>query len=668
MREAAGRVPREVTFCLLISACLICLLHPLVTRDCFAEDTTVIASQALEYFGDSQKYVATGSVRIERGGTVLEADRITFYEETSQVVAEGNVKYDDKDASIRAGKADLNMEEKTGKLYDAKVFYKKENFHLAGKEIEKRGEKAYFSAEASFTTCDAPVPAWCFRGKDVDSLIGKRLIAKGVSFSIKDLPVLYTPYLWAAIVTERQTGFLMPEIGNSNTLGFEVTIPFFWAISENSDATFVLDAYSKRGIGTGIEYRFLTPGIPKSNWWAYHIRDPESQKDFWEVLALHDNRHDDRLGGFLNINYVNEKDFYQIYSLRHEVRTLRFLESTGEINLPLTNSRFYLLSQYRVDLRDDTGNAPQKLPEAGYVLNYSPIGKFLVSADLNAANQWEKDGISAGRVDLYPRVAYSAGTDFVVTQVASFRETAYSFYNNAETDDTTHREALEYDITGHTRLFRKYSSFTHVIEPLVRYHFIYSTENDLPVFDSTELYKRTSVIEVGVMNRAIVAGKEVFTARLTQGIDTYKGGGAFLPLHLEVALRTFVPLTMEATYDVNKGTLDTVTSDLYFQVFKTNFSLGQRYNRQADIMMYTASAQFSPSKALHLMGSIWYDAKGEGLRDLSLTLRYLRQCWGVRLETVKRPGDFAVRVKFELAGLGSKASRKDFPSGPQDNL
>ena len=85
-------------------------------------------------------------------------------------------------------------------------------------------------------------------------------------------------------------------------------------------------------------------------------------------------------------------------------------------------------------------------------------------------------------------------------------------------------------------------------------------------------------------------------------------------------------------------------------------------------MMYTASAEFSPYKALGLTGSVWYDAKGQGLRDLSLTMRYLWQCWGIRVETVKRPGDFSVSVKFDLAGLGSKASGKDFPSGLQNNF
>jgi LPS-assembly protein len=670
MKEGAGRKPGKGKFFLFVLLYLFVATQSFfVTADCFGEDTgTTITSGTLEYFADSQKYVATGSVKIEKEGAAIEADTITYYEATSDVIAEGNVRYDDKETSMRAVRADLNMEEKTGVLYDATVFCKKDNYHLAGKEIEKKGENSYYSREASFTTCDAPVPAWCFKGREVNTAIGDKITAKDTSFRIRNLPVLYTPYVLAPLVTERGTGFLMPTIGNSNSLGVELNIPFFWAISENMDATLVLDTYSKRGIGTGLEYRFLGLGGVKSNWWAYHIGDSELHKDFLEILALHEERHDDRLGGFLSINYVNEKDFFQVYSSRYEVRTLRFLESTGEMNLPFVNSRLYLLSQYRVDLLNDTGNAPQKLPEVGYVLNSTRLGKFLVSADLNAANFWEKDGISAGRVDLYPRVSHSIGTDFVVSETLALRETAYSFYNQGDADSNTHREAFEYDITGHTRLYRTYSSFTHVIEPSIGYHFIYSTENDLHIFDSAELFRKTSTFEVSLLNRAIVKGTEVVTARVTQGIDTYKGDGSFLPLQFEVSVRTPVPFTIGATYDVNKGTLETVTSDLSFHIFKANISVGERYNRQEDVMMYTASAEFSPYKSLHVTGSIWYDANGEGLRNLSLGVRYMRQCWGIRFEATKSPGDFSMRVKFDLAGLGSKASRKDFPAGLQNNL
>ena len=211
-------------------------------------------------------------------------------------------------------------------------------------------------------------------------------------------------------------------VGVSEERGLNVKVPFYWAISENSDATFILDTYTESGIGTGVEYRFVGLGGVKSNWWIYHIRDSRLNRDFVEVRGLYENRSPERPGGFLNINYVNEKDFFREFSLSRDTRTQRFLESTGEFAMPFAGGRLYLLSQYWVDLKHSNGNVPQKLPEAGYVMNYTGFGSFMFSGSATAANIWREDGISARRFDIYPRLLHSAGSDFVLTQIAAVED------------------------------------------------------------------------------------------------------------------------------------------------------------------------------------------------------------------------------------------------------
>ncbi len=632
------------------------------------ENSTVITSDKLEYFPDEKKYVATGSVKIEKEGAVIQADEITYFEETTEAVASGNFRYDDKDTSIKAGKADLNMDDKTGKLYDAEIYYKRFKYYFFGHEIEKKGEDYYYSPEASFTSCDAPVRAWCFKAKDVDAIAGERVKGKDAFFLIKDQPVFYTPYLWAPINTERHTGFLLPVIGHSKAKGIELSLPFYWVISENKDATFVLDEYSKRGLGTGVEYRFVEPGGIKANWWVYNIKDTELDRDFLGVRGLYENRNPDNLGGFLNVNYTNQMDFYRQYSAIRNVRVQRFVESTGEINMPLTDSRLYLLSQYWVDLKNPTGDVPQRLPEIGYFLDHAKIGNFVVSASASASNFWAQHAISAGRFDFYPRLAHSAGTDFVLSQVVSLRETAYSFYNNQGGDDMKQRAGFEYDVTAHTRLYKEYQSFTHIIEPSISYHFIYSSLNDLPVFDSTELFTKTSDIALSILNRVIVKGSELMAFRVTQAVDTYSNVKPSQPLKMEVGIKKPVTLTMEATYGVDTGRIETVTSDLSFPVFRGIVSFGQRYDRDLNVTAYSLGTQFSPYKSLQMAGTLWYNVGQGGLTDANLKVRYMRQCWGVRVEADKKPGDFGVRVMFELAGLTSQGSWKNFPGYPETHF
>jgi LPS-assembly protein len=620
-----------------------------------AEETeTHITSESLEYFGETKHYVAKGSVEVKQKDAVITADEITYDENNSDVFAEGRVFYHDADTSMEARKAAFNLESKTGTLFDADIFYVKDNYYLSGGEIEKTGENSYYSPSAAFTTCDAPVPAWCFRGKNVNVILGERLRAKGATFRIKNVPVLYSPYVWAPILTKRQTGFLMPVVSQSDKRGFGLHIPFFWAISENRDATFIFDSYSKIGIGEGMEYRFVEPGGVKGYAWAYHISDSEADKDYWELKGLYENRSPGGAGVFLNVNILNEKDFYREFSQQLQARTQRYLESTGELNVPSKNSRFYLLSQYWIDLKNNTADVAQKLPEAGYVLNYTKFGSSLISNSLTVANMWRDGGLSAGRIDLYPKLLHSFGRDFVVSQTGALRATGYSFYHDDSVGSSTLRTAFEYDVVGHTRLYRKYDSFLHVLEPSLGYRFVATSDNDLPVFDVTEAYKKASLIEFSLLNRFISGGSEAATVRLTQGMDTYNGDRPFLPLKLDVAITKGIPIKLSALYNVQDGRLETANSELLMSIAQVHAVLGLTYDRSENIMLYKAGLQFSPLKNIHVVSNIWYDAKGAGLRDLSVTMRYQRQCWGLRFEMIKKPDDFTTRVMVELAGLNSE--------------
>ncbi len=649
----------------LFLLCVLC--GSLFAGRCFGEEAaTVITSDGLEYDAAARQYHMTGSVTATRNDAVIKADEMHYSEATSALTITGNVRYDDRETSLTASRADMNLDARTGKLYDAVFFHKKNNYHLRGSVIEKKGEDYYYSPEATFTTCDTPVPDWCFRGKEISAVMGDTIRARNVSFRIRDLPVLYSPYLWASLNTERHTGLLMPTPGYSKERGASLNIPFYWAIAENRDATVIIDAYSRRGIGTGLEYRFVDHGGIRSAWWAYHIRDTRLDRDFVELRALHEDRDRGKVTGFLNLNYTNQKDFYQEYHSYREIRIQRFLESTAEVSADLNNARFYLLSHYMVDLQPATGpgadSVPQKLPEAGYVINYTRTGDAFFSAAATVSDLYRQDGASAARLDIYPRLMHGFGKDITVSQKIGVRGTGYAFYSQQDTDahKDDMRAALEYDVTAHARLFRGFPLFTHVMEPSIRYHAIYAPKSSrpVPVYDAAELFGKTSHIEFSVLNRGIMKGSEAASVRLTQGIDTYSGR-PFLPFRLEAGIKTPVVLAVDTTYDHYDRRIETAHADLSLKILgKVNLTLGQRYNRKEDINVYTAGAEFSPLKNIHITSGIWYDAKGAGLRDVIVALKYSRQCWSMRLETIKRPGDFSVRFMFELAGVGSPMETK----------
>ncbi len=634
---------------------LFTIFYSLITNYCFAEEETTITSETLEYFEDTSTYVAKGSVKVKGENMVIESEEMSYNEQTSEIIASKNVKYDDAEMSIKASKVQLNLKKDTGMLYEAEVLHKKENYHISGKEIEKRGKKYYFAPEATFTTCDPSAPAWCFRGDDIDLFVDEKLKAKDVSFNIKGVPVLYSPYISVPFHSERKTGFLMPVFDNSESRGIRIGIPFYWAVSEDKDATFLVDAYSKRGIGEGLEYRYIKPGNIKGRWWLYHIKDTLLKKNFLEVRSLHEQRSKDRIGGFLSINYVNREDFYREYSPYRELRTNRFVESTGEISLPLTNSRFYLLSQYWVDLKEEVRPAAQRLPEFGYVLNPTKVGPFWFSTTATVSNFWRDKGVYGQRLDIYPRILHTFGKDIVLSQALGFREMAYSLQRTD--DDFSHREAIEYSAITNTRFLKRYNSFTHVLEPSLGYTLITDPQpQDLPVFDSTELFKKTSKVELSLINRLLDASGEFIILRVSQALDATLGDRPFLPFRLEVGIKKPVSLRLDATYDVHQGELESINSDFSYSISESSVWFGQRYNKQENITFYRGGFGLHPFKPWYLNSSISYDAKGKVIRDITIDLKFLRQCWGVNMQFNKYPGDYSVSIMFELKGLSMGTS------------
>jgi len=640
--------PIGISF-LRLSFFLICFLS-LISVCCYAEEHTEIISENLEYLESSATYIARGNVRIQRADAIIQADEIQYSEQSSDMVATGSVRYEDQDVLITASKAELNFETKTGKLFDGEIFYKKDNYHISGSLIEKRGEDYYYSPEATFTTCDAPLPAWCFKGKHISALFGDTLKARHVSFFIKNLPVLYTPYFSAPILVERKSGFLFPTVGYSESRGFQFNLPFFWALSENRDITLNLNIYSERGVGEGLEYRYIEPYHAEGKWWFYHQQDTELKKDYFEVRARHEQRSPDTIGGFLNINYINDNDYFREFSNRIEVRTNRFLESSGEISVPFTNSRLYLLSQYWIDLREDDDDPPQRLPELGFVLNPTYINPLWIYLDATASHFWREDDVHGQRVDVYPRFLHSFGETVQMSQMIGLRETAYSLEDSQE-ENNPHRESFEYRAALHTRIMKTFSAFSHVIEPALGYHYITNNENNLEIFDETELYKEMSLIELSLLNRFLGRKGEFVSVRATQGFDTDQGYRPFRPLKLELAMRKPFSLRLTSDFNIYKGVFETIISDMSFNISEITFSASQSYDRENDITYYKAGIGIHPFKPVYLGMRLWYDEKEQEVQEFSADLKYLRQCWGFDLQYVKRPDDFSLSVLFELRGL-----------------
>ena len=115
-------------------------------------------------------------------------------------------------------------------------------------------------SKAVFTTCKKnknKCPPWALQAEEIShDKKEKTMNYKNAWLNIYDVPVVYFPKFFHPDPTvKRQSGFLIPSLSGSKTLGQSFSIPYFNAISENKDLTFSPRIYLDGSVILQNEYR-----------------------------------------------------------------------------------------------------------------------------------------------------------------------------------------------------------------------------------------------------------------------------------------------------------------------------------------------------------------------------------------------------------------------------
>ncbi len=220
---------------------------------------------------DTHTFFLNGHVQIHYKGSNLQCDQATVSTITHQVKAKGHIQLTNPKAFIEGDAIDYNYKNKTGQITNGSV--ESGNILLLGDKIQKNSETDYDAFNARFTSCVTCPPAWSFSGSEINARLGGYADIKYPILRIADFPILALPRLIVPLKTERQSGFLMPTLSFSSVGGTQTSIPYFWAISKNQDATVTLSNYSKLGVKENLEYRYKLSKDSSGQLEFGHIRD-----------------------------------------------------------------------------------------------------------------------------------------------------------------------------------------------------------------------------------------------------------------------------------------------------------------------------------------------------------------------------------------------------------
>ncbi|MBA2849591.1 LPS-assembly protein LptD [Thermosulfuriphilus ammonigenes] len=533
---------RAGTFLLLLGICL-------QAATIWAAPPWRILAQKITYFDNNRIIVAEGEVEVYHQDLAIYADRLRYDLLTENIYAYGHLRVRSGEDWIQGQEGIFNVRTATGTIQEAHLFIKKENFHVLARQIRKTGPETYEADQAVITTCDTcrscpQRPAWSFFARRAKLTAEGYAKGYSVTFRVKDRGFLYSPYVSVATRAHRKTGLLLPRLTGGNRHGFGLEIPFFWAINDSLDLTFFPNYMAKRGLMTGVEFRYAWAKGSKGVFQLAYLNDKLKDDDYNDDGILRENKHrwwlkgkaDHRLPrGFmakLDLDLVSDKDFpleFRSDPLGYDKAQRMFMEefgrgiqvdtatirtSTAQVSGTLGHN--FLLGQLTWHDNQNPGGQKTTLQELPLLewrnLKHPFWGPFYFEARNRYQYFWREEGTKGHRLDLHSKISLPLPTQpyLDVTLAYGLRETLYKVDWDSLENRKSYLDRTLYDLTADIsttilRVFylqwRGIEKVRHSLRPRLLYTYIPpKDQKDLPYFDGGDRVATTNKITYSLTN------------------------------------------------------------------------------------------------------------------------------------------------------------------------
>jgi len=247
----------------------------------FRKRGQAVSTDWLRYDKAADELAAQGNVRMELGADVVEGARLRYNLESDRGFME-SPRYTLHKSSEPGGPRALFRETDARGTAERMLF---------------EGPGQYRAERAEYTSCGPGNDDWYLRAGDLQ--IDKERdvgVARDASIVFLGTPIFYSPYLSFSLHQARKSGFITPHYGSTDKGGAEITIPFYWNIAPNRDATVAPRIMTRRGVLVDGEFRYLEPNylgearaevLPDDRVrngeerWAYFIRHNHTLPSGW---------------------------------------------------------------------------------------------------------------------------------------------------------------------------------------------------------------------------------------------------------------------------------------------------------------------------------------------------------------------------------------------------
>lgn len=705
------------------------------------DDSITIEGDKLELHIDREMR-ALGNASISRNNQTILGDEINYDVQNDQLHVLGNARIELGGATLTGPELHMRLSESLGEMRDASIAItqsKQPNLPISSepqdsflsstdkprvlpqsrgdaKTILFEGQDKKRLLDARYTTCAAGVDDWYIKAKELKlNEFTEAGVAKNAYVEFKGVPLLYTPWLSFSYGSQRKSGLLAPSYGTTTTSGLELTVPYYWNIAPNMDATLSMRELSKRGVQLQGEYRYLEDTFSGMDSLEYLPNDNMTGNTRYYANL----KHQQRLGRGWSAGYSLEKVSDDQYFSELSTR----ITSTSRILLP---------QQFNVDYVDTTWNFNaiaqkfQTLDKASYPYerlpqmtlsghqSYGPANANLytqvVAFGTNSANVNAATLATGTRATIYPSISIPMYRPYgYVTPKIGIHSTSYSLDNDPNGFGNQQRTVPIFSVDSGLFFDRNFKiadrAYSQTLEPRLFYTYIPNTDQSkLPVFDTGLLDLNFSSLFAEnqfVGNDRINDANQVSLALTTRLIESDGGtqrlsasiGQRYYFSDQKVALdytntaafRKSNSSDIIAGFSANLKTSWRVDAFWQYNTHDANWvrsTFTSRYNPEpgkvlnlsysnrkdltdatqiASINQFNISGQWPLSKGWYGVGRANYSISEKHVIETLAGVEYNAGCWQTRtvIQRVSTPtaqANYALFFQLELGGLASIGS------------
>lgn len=647
-----------------------------------------------------------GDVIIQQNDAQFNADSAQFNRQSKLVTAQGHVVFSTAGVELRSDSVQYNLKKQAGTIEQAEYNLQQNGAHGKSSTIIIEDKDHLALKDATFTTCPVSVDSWHFAASDIklnnNTHIGS---AKNVTLNVGEMPVFYFPWLSFPLNNQRLSGFLTPRIRLQSNAG--ISIPYYFNLAPNYDATFTFSALRHRGIKLDTEFRYLTPEhkgeinyevMPRDR--TFDSGSGQQHRDYFDIKHVTTISKETKIN--LKAEGVSDDKYFDDFSSSLEDSTRSGLQRRLEIvhqNGAWTSSA--AVEDYQIL---DINDAPYaKLPELK--LKYSPKTlpmDFKVGIDAEYI-YFDKDNDTTGsRAHIKIQTSQKMGTDaWYFKPSFSLQHTFYALNNS---DNKTLSRTLP-TFTLDSGLFFdqdfKGGRYTQTLEPRLYYTLTpFKDQSNFPIFDTsltdfsatTQLFSEnrftgkdriadnnqlTFAVTSRIQNRE--DGKELFKTSIGQVFNfsnkkvtlprgtIQQGKRSDLVLELSGRLNDRFNLSYTTLWSHEKKRVPSYELRLNYQDEKKRIANLSFRKLNTELKQISVSGSLPINDKWSFVGSVEHDLKNDRNLETLAGIEYQDCCWKMRLVSKRYLSsdnenyETPIFLEFELKGLGnlgSSASRE----------